>query len=270
MRALVMRGVIVTRMMVVVLVFTRRDLCIAQDKCETSTHWRQHEARWNERPKEQQSEDEQRCPSWFLHVPHPFHRCADLRAISANPSRPWRHFAIFRHTAHTGMLAGQSARRIRERSVTGDDFISAFNARLSAHSGFPRRGVLSSLSGRPPAAAQGQKSGANGHSDSFQAAMRLLDPSEIARRVCHRCCKLLRNLLAFPNRLGSIPIRMRRLVKSLGLLLLLMVAQQGAVVHELGHVSGASSSDLRAIIGRGRRYVLRAVSRLCAGRHTGF
>jgi len=39
MRALVMCGVIVTGMMVV-LAFTRRHLCIAQDECETSTHWR--------------------------------------------------------------------------------------------------------------------------------------------------------------------------------------------------------------------------------------
>jgi len=79
MRALVMRGAIVTGMMEVVLVFTRRHLCIAQDECETSIHWRQHEARGNERPKEQQPEDEQRCPSWFPNVPHPFHRWADLR-----------------------------------------------------------------------------------------------------------------------------------------------------------------------------------------------
>lgn len=38
---------------------------------------------------------------------------------------------------------------------------------------------------------------------------------------------------------------MRQLIKSLGLLLLLMVAQQGAVVHELSHVSGASDGELR-------------------------
>src|SRR5208282_5138626 len=39
---------------------------------------------------------------------------------------------------------------------------------------------------------------------------------------------------------------MRQVFKSLGLLLLLMVAQQGAVVHELSHVSGASNGELRA------------------------
>jgi len=105
MRALVMRSVIVTRMMVVVLVFSRRHLRIAQDECETSTHWRQHEARWNERPKEQQPEDEQRRPPWFLNVPHPFHRCADLRTISANLSRRWWDFAILWHTAHTGIVS---------------------------------------------------------------------------------------------------------------------------------------------------------------------
>jgi hypothetical protein len=38
---------------------------------------------------------------------------------------------------------------------------------------------------------------------------------------------------------------MRQRFKSLGLLLLLMVAQQGAVVHELSHVSGASNGALR-------------------------
>jgi hypothetical protein len=39
---------------------------------------------------------------------------------------------------------------------------------------------------------------------------------------------------------------MRQVFKVLGLLLLLMVAQQGAVVHELSHVSGANHVDLRA------------------------
>ncbi len=38
---------------------------------------------------------------------------------------------------------------------------------------------------------------------------------------------------------------MRQVFKALGLLLLLMVAQQGAVVHELSHVSGANHLDLR-------------------------
>jgi hypothetical protein len=36
---------------------------------------------------------------------------------------------------------------------------------------------------------------------------------------------------------------MRQMCKALGLLLLLMVAQQGAVVHELSHVAGASSGE---------------------------
>jgi hypothetical protein len=38
---------------------------------------------------------------------------------------------------------------------------------------------------------------------------------------------------------------MRQMFKALGLLLLLMVAQQGAVVHELSHVSSASNGELR-------------------------
>jgi hypothetical protein len=38
---------------------------------------------------------------------------------------------------------------------------------------------------------------------------------------------------------------MRQAFKPLGLLLLLMVAQQGAVVHELSHVAGANNSELR-------------------------
>jgi hypothetical protein len=38
---------------------------------------------------------------------------------------------------------------------------------------------------------------------------------------------------------------MSRALKSLGLLLLLMAAQQGAVVHELSHLSGVSGTELR-------------------------
>ncbi len=126
MRAVVMRGVILTGMMVVVLVFTRRHLCIAHDECETSTHWRQHEARWNECPKEQQPEDEQRCPSWIPNVPHPFHCCADLRTISANRSRRWRHFAILRRTAHIRVISWPVRAPESARPVTGEDF-SALN-----------------------------------------------------------------------------------------------------------------------------------------------
>ncbi len=79
MPVVLVRRLIEPGMMVVVLVFTRRHLRIAQDECKTAIHWRQHEARRNERPKEQQPEDEQRCPSWFHNAPHPFHCCADLR-----------------------------------------------------------------------------------------------------------------------------------------------------------------------------------------------
>src|ERR1017187_11009400 len=39
---------------------------------------------------------------------------------------------------------------------------------------------------------------------------------------------------------------MRQVFKALGLLMLLMVAQQGAVVHELSHVTGVRSEVLRA------------------------
>jgi hypothetical protein len=38
---------------------------------------------------------------------------------------------------------------------------------------------------------------------------------------------------------------MRSVLKSLGLLLLLLVAQQGAVVHELSHLSGVGGTELR-------------------------
>ena len=38
---------------------------------------------------------------------------------------------------------------------------------------------------------------------------------------------------------------MSRVLKLLGLLLLLMAAQQGAVVHELSHISGAAGGELR-------------------------
>ena len=37
---------------------------------------------------------------------------------------------------------------------------------------------------------------------------------------------------------------MRQVLKSLGLLLLLLIAQQGAVVHEIGHLSEVSSSGV--------------------------
>jgi hypothetical protein len=39
---------------------------------------------------------------------------------------------------------------------------------------------------------------------------------------------------------------MRQVFKTLGLLLLLMAAQQGAVVHELSHLSGANHIELQA------------------------
>jgi|ERR1700691_1810129 hypothetical protein len=41
------------------------------------------------------------------------------------------------------------------------------------------------------------------------------------------------------------PNRMRQVFKAAGLLLLLMAAQQGAIVHELSHVSGANRIDLQ-------------------------
>lgn len=44
---------------------------------------------------------------------------------------------------------------------------------------------------------------------------------------------------------------MRQVFKTLGLLLLLMVAQQGAVVHELSHLSGADHAGLQLQEGDG-------------------
>jgi hypothetical protein len=41
------------------------------------------------------------------------------------------------------------------------------------------------------------------------------------------------------------PIRMRQVFKTLGLLLLLMVAQHGAVVHELSHLSDSNHIGLQ-------------------------
>ncbi|MGA2711022.1 MAG: hypothetical protein ABSF86_21765 [Steroidobacteraceae bacterium] len=73
MHALVMRGVVVTGMIMVMLVFACRRLCIAHYECKSSIHLRQHEAHRNERPKEQQPEDEQYCPSGILNAPHPLH-----------------------------------------------------------------------------------------------------------------------------------------------------------------------------------------------------
>ena len=42
---------------------------------------------------------------------------------------------------------------------------------------------------------------------------------------------------------------MREVLKSLGLLLLLLIAQQGAVVHEVGHLSEISSGEVRVEAG---------------------
>jgi len=84
-----MRGVIVTGMVVVLMLkFARRPLCIAQDECETSIHRRQHETGRNERSKEQQPEDQQRRPSWNSNVPHRFHRCAESRTIRSKLLKP--------------------------------------------------------------------------------------------------------------------------------------------------------------------------------------
>ena len=82
------------------------------------------------------------------------------------------------------------------------------------------------------------------------AVTRLVDPSEkkALSYARHRYCKPPNYLVALQDRLGkwSIAIRMRQVIKTLGLLLLLMVAQQGAVVHELSHVSDADHVGLRA------------------------
>ena len=45
------------------------------------------------------------------------------------------------------------------------------------------------------------------------------------------------------------PVRLRQTLKLLGLLLLLIAAQHGAVVHELGHVSDIDSSELKIASG---------------------
>jgi hypothetical protein len=51
MGALMMRGVVMTEM-IVVLMLTRRHLRIAQYECEVSVYRRQHESRGNERSQE--------------------------------------------------------------------------------------------------------------------------------------------------------------------------------------------------------------------------
>ena len=62
----------------------------------------------------------------------------------------------------------------------------------------------------------------------------------------NQCCTLPIFLLALPSHNVAItPIRMRQVFKTLGLLLLLMAAQQGAVVHELSHFSDANHGGLR-------------------------
>jgi hypothetical protein len=80
-----MCGVIVTQMMMVVLVFPRWGLCIAQDECEVSVDRRQHETRRNECAQEQQSKDEQCCPPQIAAAPHPL-----LHAFNLNRAQPRR------------------------------------------------------------------------------------------------------------------------------------------------------------------------------------
>ena len=79
--------------------------------------------------------------------------------------------------------------------------------------------------------------------------MRHLDPSErkTLSYTRHKCCTRLSYLLALHDRLGkwSIAIRMRQVLKTLGLLLLLLGAQQGAVVHELSHLTSANHVELQ-------------------------
>ena len=58
----------------------------------------------------------------------------------------------------------------------------------------------------------------------------------------HKSCKKLLVLLAFRLRVNRLPIQMRHAFKLLGLIALLLVAQQGAVIHELRHVTGSSSA----------------------------
>jgi hypothetical protein len=65
----------------------------------------------------------------------------------------------------------------------------------------------------------------------------LLDPLKAAARPPQ--------MLQSAQHSASVVDRMRQVFKTLGLLLLLMAAQQGAVVHELSHVPGALSSELR-------------------------
>lgn len=85
MRAAMMRGSVVARMVMVVP--GRRHLCIAQDVDEMSIHRREHESRRNERAQEQQPEDEQRRPMCLFNVPHPFHRRELFRKLLAHHMR---------------------------------------------------------------------------------------------------------------------------------------------------------------------------------------
>jgi hypothetical protein len=72
MRAAMMRGIVVARMVMVMP--GRRHLCIAQDIDEMSIHRREHESGGNERAQEQQPEDDECRPMRLFNVPHPFHR----------------------------------------------------------------------------------------------------------------------------------------------------------------------------------------------------
>ncbi len=70
-------------MKVVILVFTRRHSCVAQNECKTPVHGRQHEARRNERAQQWHADEEQYCPPGFPGVPHPSHFFAKLQMTTS-------------------------------------------------------------------------------------------------------------------------------------------------------------------------------------------
>jgi hypothetical protein len=123
--AFMMRRVVVTGMMVVVLVFARRHLCIAHDEREASVDLCQHEARRNECPQEQPAEDEQRHPPWIPKVPHPCHRwrmellnCSDAASYrKGDRSRIRRNDRLRVVRSHMLQNGNGSGQRCREHTT---------------------------------------------------------------------------------------------------------------------------------------------------------
>lgn len=91
---LMMRGS--PRVMMVVVVFARRHLRIAQDDCESAVDRRQHEPCRNEGAQRQHSKHEHCCPAWI-----PAGRPPLVHTMHQSPTRPNRRYTTIGSAANT-------------------------------------------------------------------------------------------------------------------------------------------------------------------------